>query len=107
MALLIALTTGFLWAGAVFLLLRRRTLPMLLGAVLLYYGVALLLFAVSGGTRATTEGGTGALAPLPQVIIMLALVPGAVLVFCLAALALRMAHHTQQDTFDVPPADTD
>lgn len=93
MALLLALVVGILIAAGVWLTLRPRSYSVVLGLTLIGYGVN--LFIVSAGrlgrrTPPLTLEGAGPLAdPLPQALVLTAIVIGLGMTAFLIALALR------------------
>jgi multicomponent K+:H+ antiporter subunit C len=97
MELVFALAIGTLTASGVYLLLRARTFPVVVGLTLLSYGVNLFLF--STGRLATgaqpiigsTEGYTD---PLPQALVLTAIVIGFAMTAFVVVLSLRsLADH--------------
>jgi multicomponent Na+:H+ antiporter subunit C len=98
MELVWALVVGVLFAGGIFLLLRRNPVRVILGLGLLGHGANLLIFVAGGLTRGrppiVAEGET-VLAPpyadpLPQALILTAIVIG----FAVVAFALALFHRT-------------
>lgn len=90
---LVAIMVGTLVACGVYLLLRARTFPVVLGLMLLGYGVNLLLFA-SGrlelASAALLVPGIHRLPdPLPQALVLTAVVIGFGMTAFLIVLALR------------------
>lgn len=92
MTLLLSLLVGLLFAAAVYLLLRRSLVRVLMGLALLSYGTNLLIFTAGGLTRgkspileaAQVTGDSGVADPLPQALILTAIVISfAVLAFAL------------------------
>lgn len=104
---LLAITIGGIYAMAFYLLLRRSMMKVILGVMLLGTGINLLIFVGAGLTedRAAflAEDGTvtGVTAdPLPQALILTAIVIGfGVLAFTLA-LMRRTHQETQTDDLD-------
>lgn len=97
MELIIAVVIGVLFATGVYLILRRSIVKLLLGLLLLSHGANLLLFTVGGLRRAAPPiieaGATGRLAdPLPQALILTAIVIG----FGLIAFTLVLAYRVDQ-----------
>lgn len=94
MELLVASAIGLLAAAGVYLLLRARTFPVVLGLALLSYAVNLFVF-VSGGIRVGRPPIVGAAAPmtdpLPQALVLTAIVIGfaTTALFLVVLLALR------------------
>lgn len=78
MEALFAITLGVLTASGVYLMLRARTFAVVLGLTLLSYAVNLFLFAVgrlSGDAAVLGLGGAPA-DPLPQALVLTAIVIG-------------------------------
>lgn len=103
---LLAITIGGIYAMAFYLLLRRSMMKVILGVMLLGQGINLLIFVGGGLTedRAAflSPGGVveGAVAdPLPQALILTAIVIGfGVLAF---TLALMRRTHVEMQTDDL------
>lgn len=108
MEILLAVAVAVLTTCGVFLVLRARTFPVLLGLTLLSYAVNLFLFA-SGRLRIDAPPliGTGAGAifadPLPQALVLTAIVIGFGMSAYLAMLALRALAESGGDRVDVRP----
>jgi multicomponent Na+:H+ antiporter subunit C len=105
---LLAITIGGIYAMAFYLLLRRSMVKVILGVLLLGQGINLLIFVGAGLTRdraafipadAATLSGPHA-DPLPQALILTAIVIGfGVLAFTLAL--MRRTHlETRTDDLD-------
>lgn len=97
MELIIAVVIGVLFATGVYMILRRSIVKLLLGLLLLSHGANLLLFTVGGLRRLAPpileEGATGRLAdPLPQALILTAIVIG----FGLIAFTLVLVYRVDQ-----------
>jgi multicomponent K+:H+ antiporter subunit C len=90
---LVAVIIGLLTACGVYLLLRARTFPVVLGLTLLSYAVNLFLFAMGRlvvGAPAIIEPGREAMAdPLPQALVLTAIVIGFGMTAFVVVLALR------------------
>ena len=104
MAALIACLVGVLFACGVYLLLQRRTFPVVLGLTLASYGTNLLLLA-SGRLSATsppviTEGASDYADPLPQALVLTAIVIGFGMTAFLVVLALAARAATGTDHVD-------
>jgi len=101
---LLATAVGILAGCGVFLILRARTFPVLLGLTLLSYAVNLFLFA-SGRLRLDAPPliGSGAsyADPLPQALVLTAIVIGFGMTAYLAMLALRGLSESGCDHIDV------
>ena len=98
MTLLLALTVGTLYAGGLYMMLRRSLVKLIIGLALLSHAANLLIFTVSGLTRGRPpllpEGGaspaTPVADPLPQALILTAIVIG----FGVLAFAVVLLHRT-------------
>lgn len=79
---LMAYVVGILFAAAIYMMLRRSIVKLVIGLMLLSNAANLLIFVVSGMTRAAppliavgADGPAGAIAdPLPQALILTAIV---------------------------------
>lgn len=99
---LLAITIGALFAFSFYLLLRRSMVKVILGVLLFGQGVNLLLFTASGLTRdrapILSADGAGLAPPyadpLPQALILTAIVIG----FGVAAFTLALMRRTHQTT---------
>lgn len=99
---LLAITIGGIYAMSFYLLLRRSMVKVILGVLLFGQGVNLLIFVSAGLTRSRAaflpEGAEGILAPfadpLPQALILTAIVIG----FGVLAFTLALMHRTHQET---------
>jgi multicomponent K+:H+ antiporter subunit C len=103
MEALLAIAVGVLTACGVFLILRARTFPVLLGLTLLSYAVNLFLFA-SGRLRLDAppliRAGASYTDPLPQALVLTAIVIGFGMTAYLAMLALRGLAESGSDHVD-------
>lgn len=103
MELVVAAVIAVLTATGVFLLLRARTFPVVLGLSLLSYAVNLFLFA-SGGLRFGQPPIVGASAamtdPLPQALVLTAIVIGFGMSAFLIVLAIGLRRATGSDHVD-------
>ncbi|MFK7966402.1 MAG: Na+/H+ antiporter subunit C [Burkholderiaceae bacterium] len=104
MELMVASALGILVACAVFLILRARTFPVIIGISLLGYGVNFFLFTMG---RLTTDappllkdGMTNSADPLPQALVLTAIVIGFAMTGFIVELALRARHETSSDHVD-------
>ena len=109
MILLLAISIGTLFAGAVYLMLRRSVVKLILGLVLLSHGVNLLIFTMGDGVRRAglpiVDSNTGIAAPgtadpLVQALILTAIVISFGLVAFVMALAYRATQAMQSDDLD-------
>lgn len=92
MEILIAITTGTLFAAGVYLLLKARTFPVVLGLTLISYGTNVFLFASSGlvVNRAPIVSEPPPYAdPLPQALILTAIVISFAMTAVILVMALR------------------
>lgn len=110
MELVFALTIGALTTAGVYLLLRARTFPVVVGLTLISYGVNLFLF--SSGRLATGAhpivGGTGPYTdPLPQALVLTAIVIGFAMTAFVVVLALRSLADHEDDHVDGHRGDDD
>jgi multicomponent K+:H+ antiporter subunit C len=111
MALLVSAGVGLLTACGLYLLLRPRVFSVILGLTLLSYAVNALIF-FGGRLSATTAplalpGAEGIADPLPQALVLTAIVIGFGMTAYLVALALRASAETGTDHVDGrPPTDT-
>ncbi len=104
MELLVASGIGLVTAAGVYLLLRGRTFPVVLGLTLLSYAVNVFIF-VTGGLTAGSAPIVGAAAagyadPLPQALVLTAIVIGFATTGFVIELALRTRHETGTDDVD-------
>lgn len=103
MEAIFAATLGVLTASGVYLMLRARTFPVVLGLTLLSYAVNLFLFAMGRlQTGVVTVIGEGAqyADPLPQALVLTAIVIGFAMTAFVVVLALRSVGETQTDHVD-------
>ena len=104
MEALVAIAIGVLTGTGVFLLLRARTFPVLLGLTLLSYAVNLFLF-VSGRLVVASAPLTDLVLatypdPIPQALVLTAIVIGFGMTALLVVLALRALLDTGGDHVD-------
>lgn len=103
MELLFAFTIGLLTACGTYLLLRARTFPVVLGLTLLSYAVNLFLFVMGRLTtgRPPVIGQADAYAdPLPQALVLTAIVIGFAMIAFVVILALRARGELGNDHVD-------
>ncbi|MDX1634224.1 MAG: Na+/H+ antiporter subunit C [Marinobacter sp.] len=105
MELMFALVIGALAGSGVYLVLRARTFPVVVGLTMLSYGVNLFLF--SSGRLATGAqpiiGSTEQYSdPLPQALVLTAIVIGFAMTAFVVILALRSRADTGDDHVDGP-----
>ena len=101
---LTATTIGVLVASAVFLLLRARTFPVILGLTLLSYAVNLFLVVMGrvrgGAPPIVVEGTARYVDPLPQALVLTAIVIGFGMTAFVVVLALRARISMRTDHVD-------
>ena len=106
MELLVATGIGWVTACAIYLLLRGRTFPVVLGLTLLGYAVNVFIFAMgrlwSAAPPILTEG-TNVADPLPQALVLTAIVIGFATTGFVIELALRSRHESGSDHVDGRP----
>jgi multicomponent K+:H+ antiporter subunit C len=104
MEAMLAILIGLLTACGVFLMLRPRTFPLILGLTLLSYAVNLFLFA-SGrlrmGAPPLIREGAVYTDPLPQALVLTAIVISFGMTAYLVMLALRALAESGGDHVDV------
>lgn len=104
MEALVSILVGITTASAVYLLLRSRTFPVVLGLSLLGYAVNVFLFASGGLTpdnAPLVEHGMEQLPdPLPQALVLTAIVIGFGMIAFLIVLALRALSDLGDDRVD-------
>ena len=104
MEALLASAIGVLTAGGVYLILRTQTFPVILGLSLLSYAVNLYLFAmgrlVIGAPPIVREGVTTYTDPLPQALVLTAIVITFAMTALVVVLALRAYLETGTDRAD-------
>ncbi|MFP4279441.1 MAG: Na+/H+ antiporter subunit C [Halochromatium sp.] len=104
MEALLALVVGLLAGCGLYLLLRARTFPVVLGITLLSYAVNLFLFAMGRlriGVPAIIEPGRSTYAdPLPQALVLTAIVIGFGMTAFVVVLALRARADLGNDQVD-------
>jgi multicomponent K+:H+ antiporter subunit C len=111
MEALLSLTVGLLTAAGVYLALRGRTFPVVLGLTLLSYAVNLFLFAMGRlriGVPPIIEPGRADMAdPLPQALVLTAIVIGFGMTAFVVVLALRARSELGNDHVDGVPDGAD
>ncbi|MCW9007750.1 MAG: Na+/H+ antiporter subunit C [Pseudomonadota bacterium] len=103
MELVFALVIGALTASGVYLILRARTFPVVVGLTMLSYGVNLFLF--SSGRLATGQQPVLGTAvsysdPLPQALVLTAIVIGFAMTAFVVVLSLRNLADNEDDHVD-------
>jgi multicomponent K+:H+ antiporter subunit C len=101
---LVSILVGLMTASGVYLVLRRRTFPVMLGISMLGYAVNVFLF-VSGRLTLNSapllgQGITNFPDPLPQALVLTAIVIGFAMTAFLIVLALRALRDLGDDQVD-------
>jgi multicomponent K+:H+ antiporter subunit C len=107
MAILVALGVGVLAGTGIFLMLRARTFDVILGLTLLSYAVNLFIFFMGRmqiGKLPIIDGRAPTMAnyadPLPQALVLTAIVISFAMTAVLLAVALRARAETNTDQVD-------
>ena len=104
MEIIVSAALGILAASGIYLLLRPTTFSVILGLTLLSYAVNALIF-FGGRLNATSPplilaGSTGQADPLPQALVLTAIVIGFGMTAYLVALALKAKGESGTDHVD-------
>ena len=104
MEALFALVIGVLTACGVYLMLRGRSFPVVLGLTLLSYAVNLFLLAMGrltvGRPPVIAAGATGYADPVPQALVLTAIVIGFAMTAFVIVLALKAKAELGTDRVD-------
>ena len=104
MEILVALIIAAFTTGGIFLILKGRTFPVALGMVLLAYAVNLFLFSMGrlqiNQPAILTEGVTAYADPLPQALVLTAIVISFGMTAFLIVLSLRARYELGNDNVD-------
>jgi multicomponent K+:H+ antiporter subunit C len=104
MEFLVASGIGWVVAVGIYLLLRGRTFPVVLGLTLIGYAVNVFIFAMgrlwSGAPPILAEGASRFADPLPQALVLTAIVIGFATTGFVIELALRSRHENGSDQVD-------
>ncbi|KMQ75787.1 Na+/H+ antiporter subunit C [Marinobacter subterrani] len=103
MELMFALVIGTLTATGVYLLLRARTFPVVVGLTLLSYGVNLFLFSTGRlvtGQQPIIGSAEHYTDPLPQALVLTAIVIGFAMTAFVVVLSLRSLADHDDDHVD-------
>lgn len=109
MELLVALALGLLTTAGVYLILRQRTFPVIVGLTLLSYAVNVFIFAA--GRLATNlppiydEAAAGFADPLPQALVLTAIVISFGMTAVLVMIALGAFLESGHDRVNLNDAD--
>ena len=112
MEILVASAVGVLTAGGVYLLLRLRTFPVILGLALLSYAVNVFLFAsgrlaIDMSPILSKYGDASYTDPLPQALVLTAIVISFGMTAVLVMVALGAFLESDSDRIDIDAADPD
>lgn len=106
--LLVAVTIGALTFAGVYLTLRLRTFPVILGLTFLSYAVNLFIF-VAGRLKVAAPPIVGETAvptdPLPQALVLTAIVISFGMTAVMVMMALGARFELGHDRIDAPPAE--
>lgn len=100
---LVASGIGWTTACAIYLLLRGRTFPVVLGLTLLGYAVNVFIFAMGRlwlGMAPILDGSRAAADPLPQALVLTAIVIGFATTGLVIEMAVRSRHESGSDHVD-------
>lgn len=103
MTLLIAIAVAVVTSCGVFMILRKRTFAVLLGLSMLAYAVNLFIFAsgsLTAGHSAVLSQSERLADPLPQALVLTAIVIGFAMTAFLAILAIRARAELGHDEMD-------
>jgi multicomponent K+:H+ antiporter subunit C len=104
MELLLAIALGVVTACAVYLLLRGRTFSVVLGLSLLGYATNVFIFTMGrlavGAAPVVREGAAAYADPLPQALVLTAIVIGFGMTAYIVGLAVRASRETGSDHVD-------
>jgi len=106
MEFMVATAVGVMTAGGIYLVLRARTYPVVLGLTLLSYAVNVFLFAMGRLTinkpPVISDFAAGYTDPLPQALVLTAIVISFGMTALIVAMALRSYLESDSDHVDVP-----
>ena len=103
MEALVASGIGMVTATGIYMLLRGRTFPVVLGLSLLGYGVNVFIFAMGRlwtNAAPIVDRGPNVADPLPQALVLTAIVIGFATTGFIIELALRSRHDNGTDHVD-------
>jgi multicomponent K+:H+ antiporter subunit C len=112
MEIIVASSIGVLTAGGVYLLLRLRTFPVILGLALMSYAVNVFLFAsgrlaVDQSPILSRYGEATYTDPLPQALVLTAIVISFGMTAVLVMIGLGAFLEADSDRIDIEPEDDD
>ena len=106
MEVLVASAIGFMTAAGVYLVLRGRSFPVIVGLTFLSYAVNLFLFAMGrlaiDQPPIVAKGVTASADPLPQALVLTAIVISFGMTALIVVLALRGFLESGSDRVDEP-----
>jgi multicomponent K+:H+ antiporter subunit C len=109
--ILMASAIGLLTAAGIYLILRRQSFPVIIGLTFLSYAVNLFLFAMGGlvidKPPVISQDAEGYTDPLPQALVLTAIVISFGMTALIVVLALRGFLETGSDWIDGGMKDTD
>ena len=104
MELLVALAIGTLTASGIYLMLRQRSFPVILGLSLLSYAVNIFIFSTGrlapGLPPIIASGAVGYTDPLPQALVLTAIVISFAMTAVIVIMALGAYLHAGDDRMD-------
>ena len=103
MEAVLAITLGIMMASGVYLLLRARVFPVVMGLTLISYAVNLFIFAMgrlSTGAPAVIGHSADYGDPLPQALVLTAIVIGFAMTAFVVVLSLRALGELKTDHVD-------
>ena len=108
MEVIVASTVGVLTAGGVYLLLRLRTFPVILGLSLLSYAVNVFIFAsgrlaIDQSPILSRYGEASYTDPLPQALVLTAIVISFGMTAVLVMIGLAAYLEADSDKIDIDP----
>ncbi|MBX3419887.1 MAG: Na+/H+ antiporter subunit C [Pirellulaceae bacterium] len=105
MELMVAFAVGIMTTTGVFLLLRKRTFPVILGLIMLTYAVNLFLFAMGrlavDQPPVIQDQGNGYADPVPQALVLTAIVISFGTTAVIVTMALRAYLEANTDHVDL------
>ena len=106
MEFLVASAIGVMTAAGIYLVLRARTFPVVIGLSLLTYATNLFLFATGrlaiGQPPVISAAAAGYIDPLPQALVLTAIVISFGMTAVVVVMALRAYLETGNDHVDLP-----
>lgn len=108
MEMLIASAVGLLTGTGLYLMLRLQTFPVILGLSLLSYAVNIFIFAAGrvapGMAPIIAPGAAGYVDPLPQALVLTAIVISFAMTAVIVTMALGAYLHAGDDLADAAPS---